>query len=63
MKSKAATVFTDVADTIDDHVFGITSSDEVIKEYGVEDGQIVLFKKVIARLRRSPPIIPPTKVR
>lgn len=45
VKSDAAKVFLDVGTSMDDHVFGITSTDEVFKEYGVEDGKIVLFKK------------------
>lgn len=44
--SDAAKVFLEVGNTVDDHVFGITSSDEVLKEYEIEDGKIVLFKKV-----------------
>jgi len=43
--SDAAKVFLDVAIT-GDHVFGITSADEVFKEYEIEDEKIVLFKKV-----------------
>uniref|UniRef100_A0A348G609 Protein disulfide-isomerase n=1 Tax=Odontomachus monticola TaxID=613454 RepID=A0A348G609_ODOMO len=45
VKSDAAKVLLDVGNAMDDHVFGITSSDEVFKEYGVEDGKILLFKK------------------
>ncbi|EFN85405.1 protein disulfide-isomerase [Harpegnathos saltator] len=45
VESDAAKVFLDVGNAVDDHVFGITSSDEVFNEYGVEDGKIVLFKK------------------
>lgn len=44
-ESDAAKVFLEVGNTVDDHVFGITNSDEVFKEYEVEDGKIVLFKK------------------
>lgn len=36
----------EVSNAMDDHVFGITSTDEVLKEYEIEDGKIVLFKKV-----------------
>lgn len=36
----------EVGNTVDDHIFGITSADEVFTEYGIEDGKIVLFKKV-----------------
>ncbi|XP_012231609.1 protein disulfide-isomerase [Linepithema humile] len=43
--SEAAKIFLEVGHIVDDHVFGITSSDEVLKEYEVEDGKIVLFKK------------------
>lgn len=39
-------MFLEVGNTVDDHVFGITSTDEVLKEYEIEDGKIVLFKKV-----------------
>lgn len=46
MESDAAKVFLEAGSTIDDHVFGITSADEVFSEYGIEDGKIVLFKKV-----------------
>lgn len=46
MESDAAKVFLEVGSTVDDHVFGITSADEVLSEYGIEDGKIVLFKKV-----------------
>ncbi|XP_011268046.1 protein disulfide-isomerase [Camponotus floridanus] len=42
--SDAAKVFLDVA-IVGDHVFGITSADEVFKEYEIEDEKIVLFKK------------------
>lgn len=45
-ESDAAKVFLEVGNIIDDHVFGISSSDEVFSEYGVEDGKVVLFKKV-----------------
>lgn len=41
----AAKVFLEVGSSVDDQVFGITSADEVLKEYEVEDGKIVLFKK------------------
>lgn len=44
-KSKNAVTFLDVGTLVDDHVFGITSNEEIFKEYGVEDGKIVLFKK------------------
>ncbi|XP_017882152.1 protein disulfide-isomerase [Ceratina calcarata] len=37
--------FLEVAATVDDHAFGISSNEEVFSEYGVEDGKIVLFKK------------------
>lgn len=46
MESDAAKVFLEVGSIVDDHVFGITSADDVFSEYGVEDGKIVLFKKV-----------------
>ncbi|XP_076663631.1 protein disulfide isomerase [Andrena cerasifolii] len=44
-ESDAAKVFLEVGNIIDDHVFGISSSDEVFNEYGVQDGKVVLFKK------------------
>lgn len=44
--SDAAKVFLAVAGMIDDYPFGITSSDDVFAEYKVEDGKVVLFKKV-----------------
>ncbi|XP_070158755.1 protein disulfide-isomerase [Polyergus mexicanus] len=43
--SDAAKVFLEVGNIVDDHVFGITSADEVFNEYEIEDGKIVLFKK------------------
>lgn len=46
MTSDAAKVFLEVGNIVDDHVFGITSADEVFNEYKIEDGKIVLFKKV-----------------
>ncbi|XP_053979845.1 protein disulfide-isomerase [Hylaeus anthracinus] len=45
VESDAAKVFLEVGNAVDDHVFGISSSDEVFSEYGVEDGKVVLFKK------------------
>lgn len=39
-------MFLEVGNIVDDHVFGITSADEVFNEYEIEDGKIVLFKKV-----------------
>ncbi|XP_020295939.1 protein disulfide-isomerase [Pseudomyrmex gracilis] len=45
VSSDAAKVFLEVGNRIDDHVFGITSADEVFSKYEVEDGKIVLFKK------------------
>ncbi|KOC63946.1 Protein disulfide-isomerase [Habropoda laboriosa] len=45
MKSEGAKVFLEVWRAVDDHIFAISSSDEVFNEYGVEDGKIVLFKK------------------
>ncbi|TGZ37523.1 Protein disulfide-isomerase [Temnothorax longispinosus] len=45
VESDAAKVFLEVGSTVDDHVFGITSADEVFSEHGIEDGKIVLFKK------------------
>ncbi|EZA48186.1 hypothetical protein DMN91_010287 [Ooceraea biroi] len=44
--SPAATAYVKVANAADDHMFAITSSDEVFNEYGIEgDGKIVVFKK------------------
>ncbi|KAG7205442.1 hypothetical protein KM043_007434 [Ampulex compressa] len=45
VNSKEAKVFLDVGNAIDDHVFGITSSDEVFADHGMEDGKVVLYKK------------------
>lgn len=45
VESDGAKVFLNVANTVDDHAFGISSSDEVFSEYGVEDGKVILFKK------------------
>lgn len=45
VKCDAAKVFLEVGNAVDDHVFGITSADETFKEYDIEDGKIVLFKK------------------
>ncbi|XP_076247333.1 protein disulfide isomerase isoform X2 [Calliopsis andreniformis] len=45
MESSGAKVFMDVCNSIDDHVFGVTSSDEVFSEYGAQDGTVILFKK------------------
>lgn len=47
MESDKAKVFLDVGNAVDDYVFGITSNDKVLKEYDIEDGKIVLFKKVL----------------
>lgn len=44
-ESDGAKEFLEVATVVDDYEFGITSSDEVMEEYGVEDGKVVLFKK------------------
>ncbi|XP_034951846.1 protein disulfide-isomerase [Chelonus insularis] len=44
-ESENAKVFLDVANTIDDHAFGISSNDDVFAEYKVEDGKVHLFKK------------------
>lgn len=44
-ESDSAKVFLDVAYAVNDHVFGISSSDEVFAEYGAEDGKVILFKK------------------
>ncbi|XP_067003886.2 protein disulfide-isomerase [Anabrus simplex] len=43
--SAGAKSFLAVANAIDDHPFGITSDDSVFSEYGLQDGQVVLFKK------------------
>ncbi|XP_043284274.1 protein disulfide-isomerase [Venturia canescens] len=44
-ESAAAKVYLEVASAIDDHVFGISSSQEVFDEYKAKDGQVLLFKK------------------
>lgn len=44
-ESEKAKMYLEVGNSVDDHVFGITSNDEVFSEYGVEDGKVVLFKK------------------
>jgi len=41
----AAKAFLEVAASLDDYKFGITSSDDVISEYGVSGDKIILFKK------------------
>ncbi|RZC35834.1 protein disulfide-isomerase [Asbolus verrucosus] len=41
----AAKAFLGAAASIDDHPFGITSDDKIFKEYDVQCGTIVLFKK------------------
>lgn len=46
-ESEKAKAFIEVANTFDDHVFGISSNDDVFTEYGVEDNTVVLYKKVI----------------
>lgn len=43
-ESDGAKIFLEVASASDDHTFGITSNEEAFKEYGVKDGQVVLFK-------------------
>lgn len=45
-ESATAKVFLDVANSIDDQAFGISGNDDVFGEYKVDDGKIVLFKKV-----------------
>jgi hypothetical protein len=37
----------EVGNAIDDHVFGVSSSDDVFSEYKTEDGKVLLFKQVI----------------
>lgn len=44
-ESEAAKAFFEVGSTTDDHVFGVTKVDDVLKEYEAEDGAIILFKK------------------
>nr|XP_031830760.1 protein disulfide-isomerase [Nomia melanderi] len=44
VESPEAKVFMEVGNA-NDYMFGITSNEEVFKEYGVEDGKVVLFKK------------------
>ncbi|XP_011498999.1 PREDICTED: protein disulfide-isomerase [Ceratosolen solmsi marchali] len=44
LESEKAKVFMEVGNAIDDHVFGVSSSDEVFSEYKVEDNKIFLFK-------------------
>ncbi|XP_054286310.1 protein disulfide-isomerase-like [Macrosteles quadrilineatus] len=43
--SDLAKAFNGVADALDDYVFAITSNADFAKEHGIEDEQIVLFKK------------------
>ncbi|XP_043486620.1 protein disulfide-isomerase [Polistes fuscatus] len=45
LESKAAKLFLEVANAVDDYSFGISNAEEVLKEYEVEDDAIVLFKK------------------
>lgn len=44
-ESDAAKAFLEVAATMDDHPFGITSNDAVFKEFSVSKDGVVLFKK------------------
>lgn len=44
LESDAAKTFLQIDTVTDDHTFGITNNEEIFKEYGVEDGQVVLFK-------------------
>ncbi|XP_012268098.1 protein disulfide-isomerase [Athalia rosae] len=44
-ESDAAKLFLNVAYSIDDQPFGISSSENVFAEYEAEDGKIILFKK------------------
>ncbi|XP_029039792.1 protein disulfide isomerase [Osmia lignaria lignaria] len=44
-ESEGAKVFLEVANAVHDHAFGISSNEEVFKEYEVEDGKVILFKK------------------
>lgn len=45
--SSAAKNFLAAANTIDDHPFGITSTDAVFSEYNIDGETVVLFKKVM----------------
>ncbi|KAK1132132.1 hypothetical protein K0M31_016265 [Melipona bicolor] len=45
-ESDGAKVFLEVGNALNDnHVFGISSNDEVFNEYGTSDGKVILFKK------------------
>ncbi|XP_008554924.1 protein disulfide-isomerase [Microplitis demolitor] len=44
-ESEDAKVFMDVAQSIDEQVFGISSDDKVFDEYEAKDGTVILFKK------------------
>lgn len=44
-ETEAAKAFLEVGKVVDNYVFGISKVDDVLKEYEVEDGTIVLFKK------------------
>lgn len=45
-ESDKAKVFAEVANSVDDYVFGASSNDDVLSEFGAEDGAVILFKKV-----------------
>ncbi|XP_015178651.1 PREDICTED: protein disulfide-isomerase [Polistes dominula] len=45
LESEEAKLFLEVANAVDDYSFGISNTEEVLKEYEVEDHAIVLFKK------------------
>lgn len=45
-ESEQAKAFLAVASAMDDQVFGITSNEEVYKEFEAKCGSIILFKKV-----------------
>ncbi|KAH0956027.1 hypothetical protein HN011_009944 [Eciton burchellii] len=43
--SLASLAYMKVANAMDDHMFAVTSNDEIFSEYGAEDGNIAVFKK------------------
>ena len=51
-ESDAAKIFLEVCNAVDDQVFGITNNGDVFAEFGAEDGNIILFKKVFYRDRQ-----------
>ena len=45
-ESKNAKIFLEIGSKTTDYAFGISDNDEVFSQYGVDDGQVLLFKQV-----------------